>query len=65
MFLAVGINNSGLYYITLVLSLILIIKAPCKLAVSVLISDLVDKDILILTVAELIGTTIVDPLLPG
>lgn len=65
MFLAMGVDTSGSQYITLVSSLISVIKAPRELALPVTVSDLADNDMLILTAAQLVGTAVMDPLLPG
>lgn len=65
MFLAVGIDTSGLRYITFASSLMSVIKVPQDLAVPIAPTTLTDDDILILTAAQLVGSAVVDPLLPG
>lgn len=65
MFLVMGVDTRGSRYITLTTSLKSAIKTPQELAVPVPKSDLADDDILTLTAAQLVGTAVVDPLLPG
>lgn len=65
MFLAVGTDTSGLRYITFASSLTSVIKVTQELAVPIAPTTLTDNDILILTAAQLVGTAVVDPLLPG
>lgn len=64
-FLAVGIDTSGLRYITFASSLTSVIKVPQELAVPIGPTILTDDDILVLTAAQLVGTAVVDPLLSG
>lgn len=65
MFLVMGVDVRGSRYITLTPSLKSVIKTPKELTVPVPISHLADNDILTLTAAQLVGTAVVDPLLPG
>lgn len=65
MFLFVGIDTSGLRYITFESSLTSVIKVPQELAIPIATTSLTDDDILILAAAQLVGTAVVDPLLPG
>lgn len=65
MFLVMGVDTSGSRYITLTPSVKSVLKTPQEFAVPIPISDLADDDILTLTASQLVGTTVVDPLLPG
>ncbi|KAJ0117744.1 lovastatin nonaketide synthase [Diaporthe amygdali] len=65
MFLAVGVDPTGLRYLTLTSSLTSVIKTPEELAIPIVAPRLADNDILILTAAQLLGIAIVEPLLPG
>lgn len=65
MFLAVGVDTSGSRYITLTSSLTSVIEASEELAAPISATNLTDDEILVLTAAQLVGTAVVDPLLPG
>lgn len=64
MFLAVGVDASGSPYMALVPSLTSVIRTPRELAVRLSADELTHEGILTLTAAHMVGTAIVDPLLP-
>lgn len=65
MFLVMGVNTGGSRYITLTSSLTSVVQTSEELAVPIAATKLTDDDILILTAAQLVGSAVVDPLLPG
>lgn len=65
MFLAIGVDANGSPHLALISSLTSVIKAPRELAVRISADKLTLEDILILTAAHMVGTAVVEPLLPG